>query len=167
VPENDHERYIGDSVCFVDEHHLYFTRKIFDHHPDPLIREFGRHPFNVVPMPRCRHVQYHRNHDAALVPPREVVAEFLHEADILLQLGITTLQLIDLEVRLMTDNPRKAARNPDVSLNWYDEFYDKQLLLIKRVKAFEVVPRRLIQSGIQRYLADTVPTTHMQELLAT
>lgn len=167
VPDDEHARFIGDIQCFVDQHHLYFTRNKFDNHPDPLVREFGSHPFNIVPMPRCRHVQYRGNHDGSLVPPREVIAEFLRKANILVLLGVTTKQLIDIETRLMTDNPRKAARNADASFEWYEEFYDRHMSLINRVRTFEVVPQRLIRTGIQKYIANTPPTPQIEALLAS
>ncbi len=155
LPEPEHHRLMSDRNCFVDEHHLYFPRIKFDGHQDELVREFARHPFNRVSMPRCQHIGMHQRYNGAAIPPREVMASFLDEAAILTQLGVTVKALVDIEIALLTDDPKKAARNPDRYLERYDEFSAIRDCLALRARSTEIVPRRLALHGMQRIVPFT------------
>lgn len=156
VPDDEHERYIGEQDCFLDDHHMHFTRVMYDTHPDARVRQFGQHEFNRILMPRCRHVQWHEWVPNGIPIPRiEVIDAFLDEAQVLKELGIVTRKLVDIEVSLLGDSPkaiiRRFGRDESRYRESYQEFAEAGLELTTRVQTLEVVPEHVVSSVLARF----------------
>lgn len=138
--------------CFVSEHHLYFPNSRFD--GSELLQNFRDNEFNRVNLPRCRHTQYHQQVSDTEIPDKEVMEQFLHEARILSDLGITTSKILDDERRLEA----RPRRSESESRLWAQVFLrrgqieedleykrEKQAKLLLAAAGIEIFPRRLLK----------------------
>ncbi len=156
LPEIEHQRLMGEQKCFIDEHHLYFTRAKFDNHPVGLVKEFAQHPFNRVPMPRCQHNLLHSKYTGAAIPRLDVIDRFLEEATTLTKLGVTVKALVDIETALKSDDPKITARNPTRYFERHEEFCEIHDILMQQVLLSEVMPRRVALGGLRRILPGAI-----------
>ncbi len=169
IEEERHYEYVGNQRCFVDEHHLYFSRSLFDKHPDDLVRQFAAHPFNRIKMLRCRHVQYHQIHSNAVIPSHEVMAEFLHESSLLQRLGVVVKSMVYLEDTFRADTGSKISRlmfSEEQFIDRFEGFNEEKTDLIPAIQSLEVVPSALVIPSLERFVNISDLQRHSPELLA-
>lgn len=91
-----------NGLAFTSWHHIYWPKRVFQA-AGQLACQFRSSPFNVIALPRFQHNEYHARYDESVVrrypgeiiPPEDVMATFLDEADLLIGLDVS-MRAVDM-----------------------------------------------------------------------
>lgn len=140
--------------CFTDEHHLFFSEKLYEN-SGGIYLELFKDVHARVRMARCRHNSsyaqaWHSMYDYTPFPKKDMAGRFVEESAILQQLGVHVDNMASIIDRLTTDNPKRAIVNVPSAIEWLEIHNEEFNLLVPKLDEIEVMPNRISAAAIER-----------------
>jgi hypothetical protein len=129
-----------------NRHHLYWPKVKYNKSTRALSQHFREHRFNSIWILMSDHGNYHDRYDGVPVPSREVMREFLYQADFLDQLGVCVSAIKDINQGIMLGKKTHTAKTDRQKEEKLIEVLDR----VERAEEFELVPEVLTLRAIKK-----------------
>jgi hypothetical protein len=132
-----------------NRHHLYWPATRYAGSRSSLVNSFREHRFNSVWILMSDHDNYHATYDGVPVPHRAVMHEFMREADLLTQLGVSVNAIENinkgLEIGKRINNARTERRK--------EERLFEVIEGIEEVERINFIPEVFAKKAIERAMS--------------